>query len=151
VFPTQRPGDGVILTPLQDLLGETAVKWVHYTATAIFVGSLALISYYFAKPSPRKGKLPISFWRRYHLVCAGLIVTGLALAAEAAITSWPDKGLLLAEVIAVWAFGASWLAKGLELRVLLGRSEVPSAAAAEAGLAAEHAVAPETPPGLAQP
>lgn len=36
------------------------------------------------------------------------------------ISGWPDKGLLIAEAIAVWAFGASWLMKGLELDVLLG-------------------------------
>ena len=54
-------------------------------------------------------------------MCAGIIVAALILAAVAGITGWPDKGLLIAEAVAVWAFGASWLMKGLELDVLLGR------------------------------
>ena len=29
-----------------------------------------------------------------------------------------DRTLLIGETVAVWAFGASWLAKGLELDVL---------------------------------
>jgi hypothetical protein len=52
----------------------------------------------------------------------GLIVAAAALAAFAGITGEPDKGLLFAEAVAVWAFGASWLMKGAELDILLGRS-----------------------------
>ncbi|HEX7254753.1 MAG TPA: hypothetical protein VF236_02395, partial [Gaiellaceae bacterium] len=82
---------------------------------------------YFAKPPPKAGSRPPSFWRRYHLACAGLIVAALALAAVEGLTGWPDKGLLIAEALAVWAFGASWLMKGLELDVLLGRRPARSA------------------------
>jgi hypothetical protein len=132
LFPTGRPGQGVPLTPLQDLLGETTVERVHFVSAAIFIGLLAVISVYFAKPPPRQtGKMSRSFWRSYHLVATGLIVAALILAAVSGLTGWPDKGLLIAEVVAIWAFGASWLAKGLEIDVLLSRRdeqapEVPS-------------------------
>jgi hypothetical protein len=130
LFPTGRPRR-VAETPLQDLIGGTTVEWIHYGAAAAFIGSLAVISYYFAKPAPKTGNLPPSFWRRYHLLCAGLIVAALALAAVQGLTGWPDKGLLIAEVVAVWAFGASWLMKGLELDVLLGTRRERSAPPAE--------------------
>ena len=45
-----------------------------------------------------------------------------ALALFAGITGEPDKGLLIAEAVAVWGFAASWLMKGAELDILLGRS-----------------------------
>ena len=121
LFPTGRPGIGVTPTPLQNLLGETTVERIHFVAAAVFIGSLAVISYYFAKPPPESGRRSPSFWRKYHLTCAGVIVAALALAAVAGITSQPDKGLLIAEAVAIWAFGASWFMKGLEIDTLLGR------------------------------
>jgi hypothetical protein len=54
-----------------------------------------------------------------------VIVAALALAAVAGITGWPDKGLLVAEAVAIWAFGASWFMKGLEIDTLLGRHNEP--------------------------
>ncbi|MGH7359660.1 MAG: DUF998 domain-containing protein [Candidatus Rokuibacteriota bacterium] len=127
LFPTGRPGTGFPPTPLQNLLGETTVERIHFVAAFVFIASLAVISYYFAKPPPATGRRPTSFWRRYHLACAGIIVAALGLAAVAGLTSWPDKGLLIAEAVAVWAFGASWLMKGLEIDTLLGRRNERSA------------------------
>ena len=121
LFPTGRPGPGVPVTPLQLLLGETWVERVHFAAAGIFIASLAVISFYFSRPGPKTGDLSPSFWSKYHRICAGLIVAALALAAVTGFTGWPDKGLLVAEAVAVWAFGASWLMKGLEIDVLLGR------------------------------
>ena len=123
LFPTGRPGIGVTPTPLQNLIGETTVERIHFTAAAVFIGSLAVISYYFAKPPPGSGRRSPSFWHRYHLTCAGFIVAALLLAAVAGFTGWPDKGLLIAEAVAIWAFGASWFMKGLEIDTLLGRHE----------------------------
>jgi putative copper export protein len=139
LFPTARPGEGVTPTPLQDLLSETTVERIHFIAAAVFIASLAVISYYFAKPPPNQ-RTRRSFWRRYHLACAGFIVAALILAAVAGITGWPDKGLLIAEAVAVWAFGASWLMKGLELDVLLGRRKARSTRPA-----APQSVAPRRP------
>lgn len=140
LFPTGRPGKGVPPTPLQNLLGEASVEWVHFIAAAVFIASLAVISFYFAKPPPGNGSRSPSFWRRYHLLCAGFIVAALILAAVAGITGSPNKGLLIAEAVAVWAFGASWLMKGLELDVLLGRRKERSARSAE-----QQNVVPPTP------
>ena len=126
LFPTGKPGRGVTPTPLQNLLGETTVERIHFVAGAVFIGSLAVISFYFGKPSPKPGSRGPSFWRWYHLLCAGFIVAALILAGVAGITGEPDKGLLIAEAVAVWAFGASWLMKGLELDVLLGSRKVAS-------------------------
>ena len=114
LFPTGRPGDRVTPTPLQDLLGETAVERIHFGAAAVFIASLVPITYYFGKYDPDR--------RRFHYGCAAVICVALVLAGFAGITGEPDKGLLIAEWVAVWAFGASWLTKGFEPDVLLGRS-----------------------------
>src|ERR687898_669924 len=47
LFPTGKPGRGVTPTPLQNLLGETTVERIHFVAGAVFIGSLAVISFYF--------------------------------------------------------------------------------------------------------
>lgn len=125
LFPTGRPGDGVSLTPLQDLLGEATVEGIHFAAAVIFIGSLAPITYFFGRDegneTARSGRRSRRFWRAYHWVCTGLIVAAAALALFAGVTGEPDKGLLIAEAVAVWAFAASWLMKGAELDILLGR------------------------------
>jgi hypothetical protein len=113
LFPTQRPGDGFALTPLQAQLGEETVERIHFGSAGAFIALLGLISYYFGRFGHTR--------RRLHYVCAGVIVAALALAAFAGLTGEPDKGLLVAEVVAVLAFTTSWLAK-VEFDVLLGRS-----------------------------
>ena len=126
LFPTGRPGAGVSVTPLQDLLGEATVEGIHFGAAGVFIAALAPITYYFGRDegnrTARPGRRSPRFWRIYHWVCTVLIVAAVVLAAFAGITGEPDKGLLIAEAVAVWAFGASWLMKGAELDILLGRS-----------------------------
>jgi hypothetical protein len=46
LFPTGLPGDRVKPTPLQDLLSVTWVQRIHYGSAAIFLISLAVISWY---------------------------------------------------------------------------------------------------------
>jgi hypothetical protein len=130
LFPTGRPGPGVSVTPLQTLLGETWVERVHFGAAAIFMASLAVITFYFSRRGPQTGSLPPSFWSKYHRICASLIVAALVLAAVTGIAGRPDKGLLIAEAVAVWAFGASWFMKGFEIDVLLGRRNPRQSASA---------------------
>jgi len=126
LFPTGRPGARVPFTPLQDLVGESTVETIHFVAAGVFIATLAPITYYFGreegKPQARPSRRSRRFWRSFHWTCTGVILLALALAAFAGITSEPDKGLLIAEWIAVWAFGASWLMKGAELDILLGRT-----------------------------
>ena len=113
VFPTGRPGDGFAPTPLQEWLGEPRVETIHFVAAAVFIGSLGLISSYFARYRTTHERL--------HWVAVGVIGLAAGLALLAAFTGEPDKGILIAEWSAIWAFGASWLAT-VELDLLLGRN-----------------------------
>jgi hypothetical protein len=115
LFPTGRPGAGVPLTPLQTSLGESTVERVHYGAGAVFFIALAVISYLFSRPGPQTGRRSPAFWHRFHLACCGVIVAALAFALLHLLLHWPGYGLLIAEVVAVWAFGLSWLMKGFEI------------------------------------
>jgi hypothetical protein len=102
LFPTQRPGAGFPLTPLQSEVGEDTVEFIHFGAAGVFIFFLGLISVLFGRSGHR--------WPRLHFVCAGVIGAELLLAAFAGITGEPDKGLLFAEVFAVMAFTVSWMA-----------------------------------------
>src|SRR4249919_3916551 len=62
LFPTGRPGNGVRLTPLQELLSETTVERIHFVAAGTFIGSLAVISYFFGRFGRTR--------RRFHYFCA---------------------------------------------------------------------------------
>ena len=75
-----------------------------------------------------EGKRAHRRWQSLPHGQAALILFGAALAAFAGITGGPDKGVLFGEWIAIWAFGASWLAKGAEWEVLFGRSDEPALA-----------------------
>ena len=124
LFPTSRPSDSVPLTPLQKHLHESFVSGVHFVSAGVFILSLAVISYYFGKredkrkPVPGKKRSP-RFWRNFHWACAGTIAAAFAWSAITEATgSGPHLSLLYGEAVAVWAFGASWLWKGLELDML---------------------------------
>lgn len=57
----------------------------------------------------------------YHSICAGIIVVAFAWCAVTELSDLgPSRSLLYGEAVAVWAFGASWLWKGLELHMLRG-------------------------------
>lgn len=130
LFPTEGPAN-VDLTPLQEKLGESVVATIHYISAATFIGSLAVISYFFGKREGkrrrREGKLPPEFWKRYHQLCAATIAAALLGIVVAEVIGWPPKALLIGEWVSVWAFGASWLMKGLELDILRGGTAPPAA------------------------
>lgn len=123
-FPTSRPGAGG-LTPIQERLGETAVKTAHFTGAFVLIGSLGVLCYFFGlregkRPKRPGQKMSPTFWRRYHWSCAGVIAAAILFVP---VTSWGfhfEQSLLVGEIASVWAFGFSWLAKGLELDVLRG-------------------------------
>jgi hypothetical protein len=128
VFPSWRPA-GTPLTPLQDLLGEQLVATIHFVCAAVFIGSLAIISYYFGEREGKRGQqrdghratLPPTFWRRFHKSCALIIALAVVFIAVTKWTGWfDDYSVLIGEAVAALSFGASWLMKGLELDVLLG-------------------------------
>jgi hypothetical protein len=133
LFPTQRPpGTAVGPTALQERLGEATVSHVHYTGAAIFIVALAIIVFAFGvqegrrsqeRPSGRARMSP-AFWRWFHwfagLAILASVVFMVLAEREHVFTSY---ALLVGETVALVAFGASWLTKGLELDVLLGRSD----------------------------
>jgi hypothetical protein len=122
LFPTGKPGAAVPATPLQDRLGEEWVERVHFFAAGLFIGLLWRITrQHFRKHASAHGT--------FHATCAWLILAALALAAIAGVTGEPDKGILVAEWLAVWAFGASWL-RTVEFAILRGDAPAPAAAGA---------------------
>ncbi|MEV8517880.1 hypothetical protein [Dactylosporangium sp. NPDC051484] len=126
LFCTDRPkGSTVPITPLQERLGETPVAVVHYVSAAVFIVSLGIISLYFGiregKRTELTGRLSPAFWRRFHWACAAGIGVAVLFIAVTELTGWfDDYSLIVGETLAILSFGASWLMKGLELRVLLG-------------------------------
>jgi hypothetical protein len=123
LFPTGLPADGAVPTPLQQKLGESRVEVIHFGGALIFILSLAAISLLYGvregRRSPRRRKRSPRFWRRYHWGCALLILLALAgVGVDMATELGPDQSVLIGEWVAVWAFGASWLMKGLELDYL---------------------------------
>lgn len=125
LFPTGQPPYAhvplVPLTPLQKLLGESWTTWIHYGASGVFLGALTGITYYFGVRegrSPQRGKYSPRFWRRFHKTCAAVMILAILWIAITLSVGWPSRALLIGEWVSAWAFGASWLAKGAELKVL---------------------------------
>jgi hypothetical protein len=143
-FPTARAEDPTLppvpLTPLQERLGEATVSRVHFTTAGIFILSLALISFFFGLQEGRRGrqrvgrmsKLPPGFWRWFHWLMALAIVGAFAFMVVARREHmFTTHALLIGQIVAIVAFGLSWLAKGLELDVLLGSRSRRRAVAAQ--------------------
>jgi hypothetical protein len=131
LFPTGRPQGGIALTPLQRLLGEQPTMYVHFTSAAVFILALAVICYCFGLREGRRSqhrgvtrtaRTP-QFWRRLHWTCSAVILLSLAYLLAAKFFGGPTNALLHCEVLSVWAFGTSWLFKGAELDILLGRRQ----------------------------
>jgi len=100
-------------TPLQARWGEHTVAALHFTCAGVFILSMAGLCFVFAARDRRYGGRP-----RLHRACGGLILAAVAWAALGFVVD-VDVGWLtsvyLAEVVAVWSFGVSWLVKGLDL------------------------------------
>lgn len=131
LFPTGRPAALVAsttLTPLQNLIGEDWTKYVHFGASAVFIGSLGLISILFGRREGERethgNARSAGFWRGYHFICAAAIG---AAAIWIILTTWfvdgPYWSLLAGESVSAWAFGASWFMKGAEIEYLLGKTK----------------------------
>jgi hypothetical protein len=131
-FPTWRPGvpPGASLcgstpapsgcSPIELALGEALTARIHAAAAAVFILSLAAISFLFAH---REKKYNHSSTRKLFHVCCGVAI--LAAVAWAVIGGalkidiWELTPLYVAEIFSVWAFGASWLMKGKDLGRML--------------------------------
>lgn len=126
LFPTGRPTKALAFSPLQDRLGEGLVQQVHFGSAVAFIGSLAVLCFYFGlregrRPARAKRRSP-TFWRWWHWVCAGVIAGSLLFMFVAKLSGQPSKALLMGETISVWAFGTSWLMKGLEIDMFFGHN-----------------------------
>jgi len=138
LFPTGRPST-VALTPLQDLLGESTVKGIHYGAAITCLVALTLMSFFFGvregRRTRREGvKRSPRFWQRYHWTCALTMVLALLWIAVTWIAGGPRYSVLIGEWACAWAFGASWLMKGLEVDMLRGKAAEPVVSAAPAAV-----------------
>jgi hypothetical protein len=130
LFSTGRPGNSDIpMTPLQDLVGEPMVTRVHYFCAAVFIVSLAVISFFFGmregkRSQQRDGhraRMSPAFWRRFHWGCTIGIALAVIFIVVTKLGGWlTGHSLIIGEAAAVFAFGSSWLMKGLELDVLAG-------------------------------
>ena len=78
----------------------------------LFIGLLAVLSYFFGVRSP-------SGWRRFHWTCTLVLVLAVVWIVVTLSVGVPHRALLYGEWACAWAFGASWLAKGAELKTLL--------------------------------
>lgn len=123
LFPTSVP-EGIPLVPLQERLGEGLVETVHYGAAAVLFISAAIISVLFADQEligphhPDQSFTP-TFWNRFHYVMSGTIVGALIfVAVTQGFGAWDRYSILLGEWVGLWAFGASWFAKGSDVRRL---------------------------------
>ncbi len=133
-FPTERPGVaasapmcGPEVTPvpggctaLQSAWGETTVAAIHYTSAAVFILTLAAVCFVFAHRDARHDvrRSRVVFHRACGvaiLVAVGWILLGLVAPLDVAGLT----PLYLGEVVALYAFAASWLVKGHDLRRLL--------------------------------
>ena len=122
MFPTD---GGEVLTPLQRELGETLVARVHYGCAAVFILSLAAISWRFGTREharPNRTADQQTGWWLYHRACSVTVVLAVVFIAVTQTTGvWDSYSILVGETVAALAFGLSWFVKGAELDVLLGR------------------------------
>jgi hypothetical protein len=113
-------------SPIQQRLGETPVATIHFAFAAVFIASLAVMSFLFAKREKETEntptRVPFLFARtsreRILWACFVVIVLAVGLAVVGAIfkfTIWVLTPLYIAEVASVWAFGLAWLLKSRDL------------------------------------
>jgi hypothetical protein len=136
LFPTGPPPKDVPLTRLQELLHEKSTTGIHYVASGFFIGAMALMSWYFTRyerghqerRTPRLVEWyplePTRLWW-YHFSCFLGILGAIAWIgiAKFAFAKPPDRYLLYAEIVSAFAFGASWLMKGIEIDKLLDQRD----------------------------
>lgn len=133
-FPTERPdvpkgaprcGDPGAqfptgtCSPTEGKFGELATARVHFTSAAIFILMLAVICFLFAHEEAAKGHVKRT---RFHRACGWAILGAIAWVAVGGffrLNLFTLTPLYLGEVVSVWAFGLSWLAKGKDLRAMI--------------------------------
>ena len=144
-FPTRRVGllpdaplcgqdpEPLGCAPVQQALGENAVATIHFTCAAVFIGCLGAIAFLFAYRERKfEGDKRMALVQR---LCGWAIIVAVlwvAIGGLLGLTFWQITPLYLGEVLAVWAFGTSWLLKGRDLRTVLFMRRKPAPAPAPA-------------------
>lgn len=103
-------------TQLQHAFGETPVAAIHFGSAAIFILSLAAICFLFS--SRERVHAKNFFQARLHRVCGIVILAAVAwvgLGGLLDVKLFRLTPLYLGEVVSVYAFGVSWIAKGRDL------------------------------------
>lgn len=127
IFPTGIPLDvDARPTPLQGFLGEDRAEVIHFSCALVFVVFLGILCLDFARREGKRkqernghhARFPPKFWFRFHLLMAILIFCGIAYIPLARSFDFFEKhSILIGEIVVTVAFGLSWLAKGLDLKV----------------------------------
>ncbi len=147
-FPTERPdvptgaprcGDPGAqfptgtCSPTEGKFGELITARVHFASAAVFILMLAAICFHFAYQEEVMGHVKRM---RFHRACGWAILGAVAwvvVGGYFGLNLFTLTPLYLGEVVSVWAFGLSWLAKGKDLRTLVPdriRNILPKGAAA---------------------
>lgn len=140
LVPTAIP-DGlrptVTPTPIQEWLSEERSQVIHFTCAGLFILCLMLLCVFFAygeldpqteEFDGRRGVVPPKAWFTVHLSMAILILlSALFIAVTQLVHVWETYSVLVGEAVAIWAFGVSWLLKGVDLKVLRPRPAAASA------------------------
>jgi amino acid transporter len=132
-------------TPLQARLGEDAVGTAHVSCAVVFVLSLAVMSWLFARDRKDEDPHPRPHWAKpVHRASAIVIVAAMLYMLANAIWHFSGHAAYWGETAATVAFGVSWLVKADEMhrRVRDERrtAEQPPLAGIEAERAAEPAL-----------
>ena len=107
---------------VQQALGETAAATVHFLAAGVFVLSLAALCFVFARREQVHAHQPGP--ARFLRACGWTILAAVGWILLGRVVDLEVSGLTalyVGEVVAVWAFGAAWLAKGRDLWLRLLR------------------------------
>ena len=103
-------------TQLQQEFGEKLIAGVHFGCAVVFIVSLAFICLLFSRREYRfTGRVGRA---RFHLICMITIFAAIAwwgIGEIFGIELFGLTPLYVAEVVSVYAFGASWLVKGWDL------------------------------------
>jgi hypothetical protein len=115
LFPTWTDHDQP-LTPWQEKLTEPTAATIHGVAAAVFILSLAVMSFRFAHRDGRRGHARFAL---AHRICGGVMVAAVVAFAVLKLGGVDELGgfsvLLVVEVACTVAFGISWLLKGIDL------------------------------------
>lgn len=113
-FDPTGPERGEVAPPWARLVGVHTTQVIHSVSACVFIAGLALMSARFALHTGRRALS----W--LHIACSVLMVAAAAAALIAGAAGVQHvgrfSGLLLVELVCTYAFGVSWLLRGLELR-----------------------------------